>query len=85
MSNPVYPVPTRKRRKVALLIETSNAFARGLLAGIQAYIRTDGHWNVYLTEHGRGDRAPDWLSGWDGDGIIARVENQTIASALADL
>jgi LacI family transcriptional regulator len=70
---------------VALLVETSNAFARGLLAGIEDYIRAYGPWNVYLTEHGRGDQPPEWLAGWDGNGIIARVENQTIAWALAGM
>jgi LacI family transcriptional regulator len=70
---------------VALLVETSNAFARGLLAGVEDYIRTNGHWNVYLSEHGRGEKPPEWLTGWDGDGIIARVENLTIAWALADM
>jgi len=77
-------VPSRAP-KVALLVETSNAFARGLLAGIEDYIRINGPWNIYLSEHGRGDRPPEWLTGWDGDGIIARVENPTIAGALADI
>ncbi len=68
--------------KVALLIETSNAFARGVLAGIEDYIRAYGPWNVYLAEHGRGDRPPAWLLNWAGDGIIARIENHRIASDL---
>jgi LacI family transcriptional regulator len=67
--------------KVALLIETSNAYARGLLAGIERYIRSGGPWDVYLTEHGRGDEAA-WLPHWRGDGILARVENENIAEAL---
>lgn len=71
--------------KVALLVETSNAYARGLLGGIISYIRTDGPWNIYLAEHGRGDRPPQWLQSWDGDGIIARVENETISHALKKL
>jgi len=44
--------------KVALLIETSNSYARGLLEGIAAYFREHRGWSVYLAEHGRGDRAP---------------------------
>ena len=70
---------------MALLIETSNAYARGLLAGIEDYILGNGPWSVYLGEHGRGDRPPDWLAKWDGDGIIARVENRSIARALAGM
>src|SRR5258706_2698401 len=73
------------QRKVALLIETSNAYARGLLHGIIAYTRERGPWSPYLAEHGRGDSPPRWLAKWDGDGMIARIENRAIARALANL
>ena len=77
----------RKMRppKVALMIETSNAYARGLLAGVKNYLRSYGPWNVHVAEHSRGDRPPKWISEWDGDGILARVENKQIARGLADL
>ena len=71
--------------KVALLIETSNAYARGLLLGIESYVRVNRAWSIYLVEHGRGDRPPAWLSQWKGDGIIARIENRMIARALEPL
>jgi LacI family transcriptional regulator len=75
------PAPPR----VALLIESSNSYARGLLRGIEDYIRAYGPWSVFLAEHGRGDRVPPWLSSWKGDGIIARIENRVIARALEPL
>jgi LacI family transcriptional regulator len=68
--------------KVALLIETSNAYARGLLSGIVSYIREHRTWSLYVSEHNRGDKAPSWLSQWTGQGIIARIENAEIAQAL---
>jgi LacI family transcriptional regulator len=71
--------------KVALLIETSNAYARGLLSGVVGYIREHRPWSLHLSEHNRGDRAPAWLSSWDGSGIIARIENSAIAEALRPL
>lgn len=71
--------------KVALLIETSNAYARGLLRGIESYVKERRNWSIYLAEHSRGDRAPDWLRNWKGDGIIARIENAVIAKALEPL
>ena len=71
--------------KVALLIETSNAYARGLLHGIYTWIQENRPWSIYLAEHGRGDQAPTWLKSWDGDGIIARIENEAIAQTLAKL
>ncbi|HEX4797471.1 MAG TPA: DNA-binding transcriptional regulator, partial [Humisphaera sp.] len=38
----------------------------------------------YLSEHGRGDSVPAWLSGWKGNGIIARIENRRIARAVQE-
>jgi LacI family transcriptional regulator len=68
--------------KVALLVETSNSYARGLLRGIVSYIREHRPWSLYLSEHNRGDRPPRWLAHWKGHGIIARIENAAIAEAL---
>lgn len=73
--------PTRQK-KVALFIETSNAYARGILEGIEEYSRVNGPWNFHLAEHSRGERPPDWLMHWKGDGMIARIENKRIATDL---
>lgn len=73
----------KKRPSVALLIETSNAYARGLLAGIVRYARElHPPWSIRLVEQGRGDPPPAWLRGWTGDGIVARIETQTIARVV---
>jgi len=69
-------------RRVALLVETSNSYARGILRGVIDYARDHGRWSVYLGEHSRGDQPPPWLERWDGDGIIARIENARIARAV---
>ncbi len=74
--------PPARPRKVALLIETSNAYARGLLQGVVAYQREHRPWSLFLAEHTRGDKPPAWLADWDGDGIIARIENPAIARVL---
>jgi LacI family transcriptional regulator len=71
--------------KIALLIETSNAYSRGLLHGIVAFARQHGPWSLVLSEHNRGDRAPAWLKNWDGQGVIARIENQAIADSLKNI
>jgi LacI family transcriptional regulator len=70
------------RPDVALLIETSNAYARGLLRGIRAYIREHRSWSIYVGEQRRGEPAPLWLKQWHGDGIIARIESAAIAEAV---
>lgn len=71
-----------RRREVAVLIETSNAYARGLLQGVVHYIREHRPWSFHLMEQGRGDDPPAWLAGWKGDGIIARIETARIARAV---
>jgi LacI family transcriptional regulator len=72
----------KKLRSVALLIETSNSYARGILAGITDYVRHHEAWSIYLPEQDRGGRPPRWLSRWKGDGIVARIETDEIATAL---
>ena len=72
----------RRRRAVALLIETSNAYARGLLEGITAYIREHDPWSIYLPEQQRGAKPPAWLRNWKGDGLVARIETAEIARAV---
>ena len=72
----------KHRQQVALLIETSNSYARGLLEGVVSYVREHESWSIYLPEQRRGERPPAWLGGWRGDGIIARIENREIADAV---
>jgi LacI family transcriptional regulator len=72
----------RRRPAVALIIETSNAYARGLLEGVMAWVREHRPWSIYLPEQGRGDAPPRWLSRWKGDGIVARIETKEIARAV---
>lgn len=69
--------------KVALLIETSNAYARELLHGVREWLRHHGPWTIFLSQTGRGAEPPQWLKGWKGDGIIARIETPMIARAVA--
>lgn len=73
------------RHRVALLIETSNAYARGLLRGIYSFAREQGSWATFLPEHSRGELPAQSLNRWRGDGIIARIENPQIADLVARL
>ncbi len=72
-------------RSVALLIETSNAYARGVLEGIVAYNREHDPWSIYLPEQERGARPPTWIHNWDGDGLIVRIETDAIANTVRRL
>ncbi|MCA9062827.1 MAG: XylR family transcriptional regulator [Planctomycetaceae bacterium] len=70
------------RRSVALLLETSNAYSRGLLDGVISFVRRQNNWSVFLPEQERGASPPDWLRRWRGDGIIARIETEEIADVV---
>jgi LacI family transcriptional regulator len=72
---------SHRRKRVALIIETSNEYARGILHGIRAYIREHGGWDIDLDERRRGE-ATGWLDGWRGDGVIARIENAHVAAEV---
>ncbi|MBI1369616.1 MAG: helix-turn-helix domain-containing protein [Planctomycetes bacterium] len=73
------------RPKVALLIESSRAYGRGLLRGIAAYARTHGRWSIFHQERAQADDVPDWLHKWKGDGVIARIETPRLISQLQKL
>lgn len=68
--------------RVALLLESSRAFGRGVLDQIAECLRDRRHWLVYYQECGLGELLPKWFDGWKGDGIIARIEDARMARAL---
>ena len=72
----------KDRRSVALLVETSNSYARGVLEGVVEYVRQHEGWSIFLPEQERGGSPPAWLSRWKGDGIIARIETEEIARTM---
>ncbi|MFT3789363.1 MAG: XylR family transcriptional regulator [Tepidisphaeraceae bacterium] len=69
--------------RVALLIESSNAYARGLLSGIAEFVQAHGAWSIYFPEISRDDGSADRLHGWTGDGVIVRAESQATLRTLA--
>ncbi|HYP17151.1 MAG TPA: DNA-binding transcriptional regulator [Opitutus sp.] len=75
--------PPRKLPKVALVFETTNAYARELLVGIGEYILSHGPWSVHFAELGATDQPPPWLHSWDGHGVIVRGENRLIAEVVS--
>ncbi len=74
----------KPRKSVALLIETSNGYARGVLEGIVSYVHEHEPWSIYLPEQDRGARPPTWLKNWRGDGLIVRIETDEIAQAVRE-
>lgn len=71
--------------RVALLVETSREYGRGLLRGIIRYQRKHGPWSITFQPHGLGEPPPAWLRTWKGDGIIARINDLATARAVKRL
>lgn len=71
-----------KTFRVALLVESSRGYGRGLLVGIARYIREVEPWIVSRREHKLEDEIPEWFKAWNGDGIITRLDNPQLDSWL---
>lgn len=71
------------KRRVALIIETSSAYGRALLAGIVRYRRTHQEWSVFLEQRDLTTKPPAWLAHWRGHGIISRATTVQLARAVA--
>ena len=80
---------TARRReaplRVAVLIESSRAYGRGLLLGVAKYVHERSHWQVYSHERELQSTLPRWFDRWNGDGVIARIEGPAMAKAIRKL
>ncbi len=72
-------------RHVALLIETSGSYGRGLLRGVAKYNREHGGWSTHFQPRGLGQPPPQWLKDWKGDGILARIDTPEMTQILQHL
>jgi LacI family transcriptional regulator len=71
-----------QRRHVALIIESSRGYGRGLLWGIARYVRDYSPWSLFCQDRGLGEDIPAWLRHWKGDGIIVRVESSAMERVI---
>ena len=78
-------VKSVKRRRVALLVESSRAYGRGILSGIAKFVREHEPWSIFFQDMNLVDDTPGWLKNWQGDGIISRLENPDIADVIRRL
>jgi LacI family transcriptional regulator len=76
-------MPSPEKPTVALLVETSRAYGRGLCLGIADYARVHGEWNFVIEERDLRGGVPEWLASWEGDGILCRLSDPKLADLLA--
>jgi LacI family transcriptional regulator len=72
-------LPRAPTRHVALLIETSGSYGRGILQGIARFNRTRGAWSTFFRPEGPAAPPPEWLRGWKGDGMLMRIDTKELA------
>lgn len=70
------------RKRVALLVETSLGSGREILRGIARYAHQSDQWQLFHAARGLEEGVPAWLHGWQGDGVIARIQDASIAAEL---
>ena len=79
------PVIRSRRRQVAVLIDFSRSYGRGLLSGVAKFVREHHEWSVQSEEWRWIDTTPAWFRNWKGDGAIAWVETPELAAILKGL
>ena len=75
---------SQKIQRIAVLVESSRAYGRGLMHGISNYASMREDWQLYYHESTLETSLGDWLEHWHGDGILARVTTGKDAVALAN-
>ncbi len=68
--------------RVALLITPDSAYTRGLLHGIKTFAREHSRWSICHGEFSREEASVGGVAKWQGDGIIARIENKAVARCV---
>jgi len=78
------PSIQHNNRIVGILVDTSSSWGRRVIEGAAHHSRQHSHWRLYFEARGMEEdlRVP---SGWNGDGIIARVSSAKMARELAKL
>ena len=72
-------------QKVAILVETSLASGRQILAGISRFLHEEDRWAVFHRTGPLGAINPEALRSWRGDGVIARIANRSIYRMVAGM
>lgn len=75
------PVAEAAGRRVALLVETSKAFGRGVLRGVSRWLREHEQWSLYADERGFEEGVPPELETWQVDGVISRVPRDRLPAS----
>lgn len=68
--------------RVALIVETSRAYGRGILRGVKRYVSSHGQWSIFVERRALESPSPRWLKSWEGDGILARFAHREMVNQV---
>ena len=68
--------------RVAVCVDRAQGYGNAALRGIAKYVETFGPWSLFIDGRFSGDYAESWLQRWNGDGILAYVEDSRLAKSL---
>lgn len=71
--------------RVAVFVDATGAYGRGLLRGIADYVELHGPWSLFVDPRATGRLEPALLRRWKGDGVLAFIEDSRIAESLTRL
>lgn len=71
--------------KVALLIDTSFIYGRGVLTGIADYLRSHKRWSTFVVHDDLWAHPPDWLASSCWDGILSRFGGPGLARTFQQM
>jgi LacI family transcriptional regulator len=65
----------RREPHVAVCVDNSRAFGRGILMGLADYLETVGRWSLYVDFQASSLLSPSWLRRWRGDGVLEHTRS----------
>jgi len=72
-------------KQIALIVESSGAYGRGLLRGVARFIHSTREWSVHLPIRTISDEIPDKLALDDCDGVMLRTDNPHVIERVRRL
>ena len=54
----------------------------GSCGGVGDWVREHREWELFYDPRGPGNLLPPWFANWQGDGVIARLENRAMVDAV---
>ena len=65
-------------REVAITIEASASFSRGVLQGVARWTGEHEGWMITIDDRDPGSPIPGWLLRWEGHGLISGLEESSL-------